>query len=106
MKQFYLLLLFVAILLPTFAHGQLINQPDTNADLAIVRTHPLIVLLDEENPKTLRELAGKPTELAQYKAYLAQYNAQARELAPKVWKLSPTVEFRPVSAYKRAAQHP
>jgi hypothetical protein len=100
-KHSYFLLLLGAALLPGIAHGQFMSMPDANADLAAVQAHPLIVLLAEEDPKALKQLADKPTELAQYKAYLAQYNAQAHELAPKLWKLSPAVEFQPESAFKK-----
>jgi len=87
-------------MLPGIANGQFMSLPDAGADLATVRVHPLVVLLPEEDPKVLRQLADKPTELAQYKAYLVQYSAQAHELAPKLWKLSPTVEFRSESDFK------
>jgi hypothetical protein len=100
MKHPYFLFLLGAALLPGIAHGQFMSLPDAGADLATVRAHPLIVLLADEDPTTLRQLADKPTELAQYKAYVAQYNAQAHELAPRLWKLSPTVEFRPESDFK------
>ncbi|HET9504778.1 MAG TPA: hypothetical protein VFO93_14640 [Hymenobacter sp.] len=72
----------------------------------VIRPQPLVVLLQEENPKELRKLADKPQELADYKAYIAYYNKQIQLLAPQYWKFSPSVEFRPESALKeiRAAK--
>jgi hypothetical protein len=64
---------------------------------------PLVVLLQEEDPK---ELADKPEELADYKGYIAYYNKQLQSLGPQYWKFSPSVAFRPESARKeiRAAK--
>jgi hypothetical protein len=66
-------------------------------EIAVVKSQPLIVILKEEDPKQLKKLASKPEELADYKAGIADYNAQMRELAPKLWKLSSGVEFKPES---------
>jgi hypothetical protein len=88
------------LLSATTSWAQLGSQPDPGPDLAVVREQPLVVILDDEDPKTLRQLADKPAELAQYKAYVAQHNVQLRELAPKLWKASPSVEFKPESEYK------
>jgi hypothetical protein len=72
----------------------------------IIKQQPLVVLLQEEDPKELKKLAKKPEELASYQAYIAYYNKQIQALAPQYWKYSPSVEFRPESALKeiRAAK--
>jgi hypothetical protein len=72
----------------------------------IIKTQPLVVLLQEENPKELKKLANKPEELADYKGAIAYYNKQIQLLAPRFWKFSPSVEFQPESALKeiRAAK--
>jgi hypothetical protein len=84
--------------LSTFA--QFMKMPDPSADIAVIKAQPLVVLLSDEDPKELRTLANKPAELAQYKAYVAQHNAQLRDLAPKLWKFSPAVEFKQEAEYK------
>ena len=63
-------------------------------DIAIVKSHPLVVILKDEDPKELKKLAKKPEELADYKASIVDYNKQIQELAPKLWKFSPSVEFK------------
>jgi hypothetical protein len=63
-------------------------------DIAIIKSHPLVVILKDEDPKELKKLAKKPEELADYKAAVTTYNQQLQELAPKLWKFSPTVEFK------------
>lgn len=63
-------------------------------DIEVVKSQPLIVVLKDEDPKELKKLADKPDDLATYKGYIASYNAQMQELVPKLWKFSPTVEFR------------
>ncbi|OWP62323.1 hypothetical protein CDA63_14650 [Hymenobacter amundsenii] len=65
--------------------------------VAQVKSQPLVVLLRDEDPGTLKKLAKKPEELADYKSYIADYNTQIQELATKLWKFSPSVEFRPES---------
>lgn len=67
-------------------------------NVELISKQPLLVLLTEEDPKELAKLASKPEELAQYKAYVAYLNAQLQQLAPQLWKFSPSVEFRPKSA--------
>jgi hypothetical protein len=66
-------------------------------EIALVKNQPLIVMLKEEDLKQLKKLASKPEDLADYKASIADYNSQMRELAPKLWKLSSAVEFKPES---------
>ena len=63
-------------------------------DVATVKSQPLVVVLQDEDPAKLKKLAKKPEELADYKAYIADYNARMQELAPKLWKFSPSVEFK------------
>lgn len=72
----------------------------------IIKTQPLVVLLQEEDPKELKKLANKPEELTDYKGAIAYYNKQIQLLAPRFWKFSPSVEFQPESALKeiRAAK--
>ena len=74
--------------------------PDYSADLALIKSQPLVVLLDEVTPKELRKWANKPRELAQYKAYIAFYNARIQEYAPKLWHSSSAVIFKPASEYE------
>lgn len=79
-------------------------------DIAIVKSQSLIVILKDEDPKELKKLAGKPEDLATYKGYIANYNAQMQELAPKLWKFSPSVEFKhesdlPALRKAKGAQH-
>jgi hypothetical protein len=93
-------LLFVLLLNAVPALAQFGTMPDPSADIAIIKSQPLVVLLDDEDPKELRALANKPADLAQYKAYVAQHNAQLRDLAPKLWQFSPTVEFKQEGEYK------
>lgn len=64
----------------------------------LISQQPLVVLLTEEDPKELRQLADKPEELAHYKAYVAYLNTQLQQLAPQLWKFSPSVEFKTKSA--------
>lgn len=66
----------------------------------LIKGQPLVVLLQEEDPKELRKLAKKPAELADYKSSIAYYNKQLQTLAPQLWKFSPAVEFQPESALK------
>ncbi|GEM_PF-3000142 len=96
MKSTPLLVLVTALLLHTAtARAQFgLGKPK---DIALVKSQPLIVILQEEDPKQLKKLANKPEDLADYKASIADYNAQIQDLAPKLWKLSPSVEFRPES---------
>jgi hypothetical protein len=96
MKSKSLLLLATALLLQTTAaRAQFgLGKPK---EIALVKSQPLIVILKEEDPKQLKKLAGKPEDLADYKASIADYNSQMRELAPKLWKLSSAVEFKPES---------
>lgn len=63
-------------------------------DIATVKSHPLVVILKDEDPKELKKLAKKPEELADYKASISDYNKQMQELAPKLWKFSPSVAFK------------
>lgn len=93
-------LLAVMLLSAAPVWAQFGTQPDSGPDIAIIKAQPLVVLLDDEDPKELRSLADKPAELAQYKAYIAQHNAQLRDLAPKLWKFSPAVEFKQEGEYK------
>jgi hypothetical protein len=67
-------------------------------DIEVVKSQPLIVVLKDEDPKELKKLADKPDDLSAYKGYIANYNAQVQELVPKLWKFSPSIEFRPASA--------
>ena len=96
MKLIHCLLgLLCALWLPFAAHAQagygFGYQPTS---LAVLKAQPLVVLLEEEDPKQVRKLADKPDDLAQYRAYIAFYNNQLRELAPKFWHFSPAVEFK------------
>ena len=94
-------LLFVAMGAGTLAaQAQIGTQPDWGPEIALIKSQPLVVLLDEEDPKELRKLADKPAELAQYKTYVAQYNAQLRQLAPKLWQFSPAVTFQSEADYQ------
>lgn len=63
-------------------------------DIEVVKSQSLVVVLKEEDPKELKKLASKPDDLATYKGYIANYNAQMQELVPKLWKFSPSVEFK------------
>ena len=63
-------------------------------DIAVVKSQSLVVILKDEDPKELKKLAKKSEDLATYKGYIANYNAQLQELAPKLWKFSPSVEFK------------
>lgn len=103
MKSRFLLFLAAVLLGATpvaLAQGQLkqstIGRPK---DIAIVKSKPLLVLLKDEDPDELKVLANRPQELATYQAYIAGYNSHLRELATKIWKLSPSVEFRQESEY-------
>lgn len=93
MKVKALLPLVAALLLHiTTAQAQFgLGKPK---DIALVKSQPLIVLLKEEDPKQLKKLATKPEDLADYKASIADYNTEIKELAPKLWKFSPSVEFK------------
>ncbi|RZK34569.1 MAG: hypothetical protein EOO57_10855 [Hymenobacter sp.] len=103
MKTKYLLFLGLGLLRINLVSAQLFQH---HYSFDLIKSQPLVVLLPEEDPKELRKLANKPEELADYKAYVAYYSKQMRVLAPRYWKYSPTVEFRPESALKeiRAAQ--
>lgn len=63
-------------------------------DIAVLKGRPLVVVLKDEDPKEVKKLGKKPEELADYKASIADYNKQMQELAPKLWKFSPSVEFK------------
>ena len=67
-------------------------------NVELISQQPLVVLLTEEDSKELKRLADKPEELAQYKAYITYLNTQLQQLAPQLWKFSPSVEFKPKSA--------
>ncbi|RZK24961.1 MAG: XRE family transcriptional regulator [Hymenobacter sp.] len=95
------LLLFAAIGAGTLAaQAQIGTQPDWTQEIAIIKAQPLVVLLNEEDPKELRKLADKPAELAQYKTYVAQYNAQLQQLARELWQFSPAVTFQSEADYQ------
>jgi len=89
----YFFALFAALLFQTVsAWAQFgLGKPK---DVAIVKSLPLLVILLDEDPKELERLAGKPTELADYRAYITSHNAQLKELVPKIWQFSPAVEFK------------
>ena len=90
--KFLLPLVAAASLYSSVAFAQLgLGKPK---DIAIVKSHPLVVILKDEDPKTLKKLTKKPEELAEYKASIADYNRQMQELAPKLWKFSSAVEFK------------
>ncbi|RZL05210.1 MAG: hypothetical protein EOO62_19660 [Hymenobacter sp.] len=86
------------------AQAQLGTQPDWSAEVASIKAQPLVVVLTEEDPKELRQLANRPTELAQYKTYVAQYNAQLQQLAPRLWQFSPAVVFKSEADYQELRQ--
>ena len=82
------------------AQAQLMKVPDYAATLALIKAQPLVVLLHKEEPKELRKLAGKPKELAQYRADVALCNKQLQEYAPKLWHYSPAVVFKPQAEHE------
>ena len=88
MKKF--LLFFITI----FCVSSLTIRAQSEKSVAILKSQPLVVVLKEEEPDKLKKLAKKPAELAAYKAFIANYNAQIAELAPKLWHLSPSIEFK------------
>lgn len=90
-KRLFLLTAFVLLGVPVAWAQFGFGKPK---DVAIVKGQPLIVLLEEEDPATLKKLAKKPQELADYKAYVADYNASMQKLVPTLWKFSPSVEFK------------
>jgi hypothetical protein len=63
-------------------------------DITTIKSHPLVVILKDEDPKELKKLAKKPDDLADYKASISDYNQQMQALAPKLWKFSSSVEFK------------
>jgi len=90
--KFLLSLVAAASLYSSAAWAQLgFGKPK---DIAVVKSHPLVVILKDEDPKTLKKLAKKPDELAEYQASIVDYNRQMQELAPKLWKFSSAVEFK------------
>ncbi|MDO7877410.1 hypothetical protein Q5H93_21900 [Hymenobacter sp. ASUV-10] len=75
--------------------------------LAALESQPLVVLLRDESPQELQKLAKRPTDLAQYKASVALYNSQVQQLIPKIWTLSPAIEFKSeeeLEAFKKNKQ--
>ena len=92
MKKYLFLLTASLVLHTSTAWAQLgMGKPK---DVAAVKSQPLVVILLDESPDKLKKLAKKPTELADYKAYVADYNARMQDLAPKLWHFSPSVEFK------------
>jgi hypothetical protein len=63
-------------------------------NLTALKAQPLLVQLDEPDPKELKELAKKPDDLREYQAYVAYCNTQLQQLVPKLWTLSSAVEFK------------
>ena len=91
MKSFRLLVPLTYLLLLASVGRAQMHAPK---ELAVIKAQPLVVLLEEEDPNQLKKLADKPDDLTQYKDYVASYNAQMREMAPKLWHYSSTVEFK------------
>lgn len=88
MKKFFLLL---AVLV----HGSsMVARAQSDKDLAILRNQSLIVVLKDEEPDKLKKLAKKPAGLTAYKSFITRYNALIQELAPLIWRFSPSVEFK------------
>jgi len=62
-------------------------------DIKQVAAKTLLVVLDAENPKTIKKLEKKPEELKQYREDIAAYNAGVKAAFTKTWKFSNEVKF-------------
>lgn len=60
--------------------------------IAKVKARTMLVIVEEPSEKLLSTI--KPEELENYKKDIADYNAMMAELAPKIWTISPKIEFK------------
>jgi len=88
MKKIFLLLTAVLSISGSVVWGQ------TAKSMSILKNQSLVVVLKDEEPGKLKKLAKKPSELADYKAFILDYNTQIQELAQQLWHFSPAVEFK------------
>ena len=101
--------LFLVLTALFMAKGSVV-WAQSDKDLAILQGQSLIVVLKDEEPAKLKKLAKKPSELANYKAFILDYNTQIEQLAQQLWRFSPAVEFKheselPALLKEKAYQH-
>ena len=109
MKPKFSLSLVVALLLYSTAVWAQLGS-GSSQDIASIKSQSLVVILKDEDPKELKKLVDKPNDLATYQGYIANYNTQLQELVSRMWKFSPSVEFRhaaelPALRKAKGAQH-
>ena len=63
-------------------------------DVKLVRSLPLIVVMQVEDPKMVRTLTKKPDALAEYRAALASKNEILKSQVLKYWKFSPDIQIK------------
>jgi hypothetical protein len=66
------------------------------SEVAEVKKRPVVILLEEENPKLVNKLSKKPEELAFYRSEIKRMNDLLPALANKLWSFTatPTTKLR------------
>ncbi|GAA4354505.1 hypothetical protein GCM10023185_16440 [Hymenobacter saemangeumensis] len=93
--------LLFCLLLASLWHGRALAQASrptaprrlTAAEMQLMRSQPLLVMLQREEAQKLKKLAGNPAGLQMYRDDMAKVNAILRQAAA-AWTLSPKVEYR------------
>lgn len=92
--MFHKTVLTAALLLPALGlHAQKgIGKPE---DIKLVRSLPLVVVMEKENPRKVKKLTKRsPEELASYRKAVATRNESLKTQVQKYWKLSPDLQFK------------
>ena len=55
-----------------------------------VQKRPVLLMLEEEDPKVMKKLAKEPAELSAYKEEIKRANEAMQDLVPKYWTLNAT----------------
>ncbi|MES2485429.1 MAG: hypothetical protein V4581_05680 [Bacteroidota bacterium] len=86
---------FFSIVLLCLAHNVMFAQMGLGKpeDIKEVAAKPLLVVLDVENPKTIKKLEKKPLELQQYREDVAAYNSGVKAAFKNTWTFSKEVKY-------------
>ncbi len=95
LKKILALLLLLVATFPSFSQVQP-KEVDPTLEPKEVQSRTLLVMLMAEDPKKVAKLAGKPEDLATYRAEIEQFNVNLKWVFEKFWKFSTKVDFKPV----------
>lgn len=97
MKKIYLLCFYLLLGLHAsaqFSRSIAEMKRDQATEKKLLQSQPLLIQLQREDPKELKRRASEPANLQAYKEHVAYVNELLRQVAGRLWTLSPNVEFK------------